>query len=98
MTDTDLATYQSDLIDHVRANACSPEEAVAAILPDYLVWTHTGYSGPDRSVGEQCGGFDDFEVDRERTPAWAVEAFEDLPVSVQSEIEEDAHEKALRDI
>ena len=68
------------------------DEAVLAILPDYLIWEATGWHSATRAA--RCGGgdppesagFDSFELDRAETPAWAVEIFDDLSDAEQIEI------------
>ena len=68
------------------------DEAVLAILPDYLIWEATGWHSATRAA--RCGGgdppesagFDSFELDRAETPAWAVDIFDGLSDAEQIEI------------
>ena len=68
------------------------DEAVLAILPDYLIWEATGWHSATRAA--RCGGgdppesagFDSFDLDRAETPAWAVDIFDDLSDAEQIEI------------
>ena len=102
-TETDLlSAYHSALIDHVRANpGHTVDETIAAVLPDYLVWDATGWHGAFDA--EPCGGgdppesagFDTFELDRSRTPGWAVEEFDRLPEEMQEEITTKAEEAEI---
>lgn len=97
-----IEDFQSAIIEHVRANAGdSPDEAVAATLPDYLSWDASGYHGATRAArcggGDppECAGFDTFELDRKATPAWAVEEFERLPEDAQERITTEAEEAEI---
>lgn len=102
-TETDLlSTYHAALIDHVRANpAETVEDAIAAILPDYLSWDASGYHGATRAArcggGDppECAGFDSFELDRKNTPAWAVEHFDGLSPELQEQIITEAEEAEI---
>ena len=68
------------------------DEAVLAILPDYLIWEATGWHSATRAA--RCGGgdppesagFDSFDLDRENSPAWAVDIFDGLSDAEQIEI------------
>ena len=68
------------------------DEAVLAILPDYLIWEATGWHSATRAA--RCGGgdppesagFDSFDLDRAETPAWAVDIFDGLSDAEQIEI------------
>lgn len=97
-----LAEFQSAIIEHVRANTGdSPDEARAAVLPAYLKWDGTGYSGALRGSSHGGGmapegaGFDTFELDTDRTPEWAVEIFEELPKSTKEQITTEAEEAEI---
>ena len=92
-TKPSLAEFTAAVIDYVRANpAETVEDAIAAILPDYLSWDATGWHSATRAA--RCGGgdppesagFDSFELDRAQTPAWAVEVFDGLSDAQQIEI------------
>ena len=70
----------------------SATEAGIATLPAYLVWAAYGYHRAYRGSRHGGGmapegeGFEVFELDTERTEAWAVEAFEELDKSVRDDI------------
>lgn len=97
-----LAEFQSAIIEHVRANTGdSTDEAVAAVLPAYLKWEGTGYSGALRGsshgggMAPESAGFDTFELDTDRTPEWAVAIFEGLPKSTKEQITTEAEEAEI---
>ena len=77
------------------------DEAVLAILPDYLIWEATGWHSATRAA--RCGGgdppesagFDSFELDRTASPAWAVEIFDGLRGEEQEEITTTAEEAEI---
>lgn len=102
-TETDLlSTYHAALIDHVRANpGHTVDETIAAILPDYLSWDASGYHGATRAArcggGDppECAGFDSFELDRDRTPTWALSAWDALTDDQQIEITTRAEEAEI---
>jgi len=60
-----------------------------------LEFTHAGYNAPDPSVGEQCGYFDDFEVDREKSSPESLAEFDALTNDEQERIIDDAHSEAI---
>ena len=63
-----------------------------ANFSDYLIWEATGWHSATRAA--RCGGgdppesagFDSFDLDRENSPAWAVEIFDGLSDAEQIEI------------
>ena len=88
---TKLLEYQAELVART-LEGMSATEAEIATLPDYLVWDAYGYHGAYRGSRHGGGmapegeGFEVFELDTERTEAWAVEAFEALDKSVRDDI------------
>ena len=101
-TEADLSKFTAAVIEHVRANpAESVDDVIAAILPDYLSWEATGWHSATRAA--RCGGgdppesagFDSFELDRDTTPAWAVEYFDGLSDAQQIEITNAAEEAEI---
>ena len=60
-----------------------------------LAWKHGKLCKPDRSVGEQCKYFEDFEVDEANSDHVALTAYNALSDSEQWEISETAHECIL---
>ena len=72
-----------------------------ANFSDYLSWDASGYHGATRAA--RCGGgdppesagFDSFDLDRENTPAWAVEHFDSLSPELQEQITTEAEEAEI---
>lgn len=70
----------------------SATEAEIATLPDYLEWEASGYHRAYRGsrhgggIAPEGEGFEVFELDTERTEAWAVEAFEELDDATRDDI------------
>ena len=102
-TETDLSKFTAAVIEHVRANpAESVDDVIAAILPDYLSWDARGWHSATRAA--RCGGgdppesagFDSFELDRDTTPAWAVEYFDGLSEEEQEKITTTAEEAEIK--
>lgn len=98
-TDPDLRLFAAfaSLEDAGRTH----DEAVLAILPNYLVWEATGWHSATRAA--PCGGgdppesagFDSFDLDRDTTPAWAVEYFDGLSEEEQEKITTTAEEAEI---
>ena len=78
---TKFLEYQAELVART-LEGMSATEAEIATLPDYLEWEASGYHRAYRGSRHGGGmapegeGFEVFELDIERTEAWAVEAFE----------------------
>lgn len=72
-----------------------------ANFADHLVWEATGWHSATRAA--RCGGgdppesagFDSFELDRENSPAWAVDIFDSLSDAEQIEITLSAEEAEI---
>ena len=83
--------YQSEIIAKT-GEGMSATEAEIATLPDYREWEAYGYHRAYRGSRHGGGmapegeGFEVFEVDTERTEAWAVEAFEELDDATRDDI------------
>ena len=86
-----LLEYQAELVART-LEGMSATEAEIATLPDYLEWEASGYHRAYRGSRHGGGmapegeGFEVFELDRERTEAWAVEAFEALDDATRDDI------------
>lgn len=83
-TETDLRKFARAVREYQWAHGVNFPQACRAILPDFLEWDAQGWHGATRAA--RCGGgdpperagFDSFELDRDRTPTWALSAWDAL--------------------
>ena len=88
-------SFQAEVVAKT-GEGMSATEAEIATLPDYLEWEASGYHRAYRGSRHGGGmapegeGFEVFELDVDRTEAWAVDAFEALDKATRDQITEAA--------
>ena len=76
-------------------NALMTIDAYLQIDEGSISWKMGGYNRPDRSVGEQGGYFDDFEIDRDATDAETLGLWDELSSDEQDMIQNHAHDQQV---
>lgn len=91
-TEPDRLKFACAITEAQHSQGLNFPQACRAVLTDWLIWEATGWHSATRAA--RCGGgdppesagFDSFDLDRENSPAWAVDIFDGLSDAEQIEI------------